>query len=61
MENALSIKQFADAVGVKPATVWRWIQRGWILASQLPGHRGAYRIRPSEVERILAGNRPYRR
>jgi excisionase family DNA binding protein len=47
---AFSIDEAAAALGMSPATLWRWIGEGWLRSVK----RGGRRLIPiSELERLL--------
>ncbi len=54
-KKSLSVNEVAEKIGVKPATVYLWIDWGAIRAKELDpaARRPTYRIPASEVKRIL--------
>ena len=53
-EKWLTVAQVAELLGVKPATVRRWLAEGLLEGVRLPGTRSGWRISQSAVERFLA-------
>lgn len=51
MEEILTVKEVAEHLKLSRTTVWRWCQDGRISAFKLGRN---WRIRRSDVERILA-------
>ncbi|CUS06447.1 protein of unknown function (plasmid) [Candidatus Promineifilum breve] len=50
----LTIKELANAIGVAPATVTKWIRDGKVIAYQVgPYELSPYRIPASEAERVI--------
>jgi excisionase family DNA binding protein len=47
--NAVSLKEAADELGITTMTLWRWMDKGKIIAVKF----GRYRMIPkSEIERL---------
>lgn len=51
----LTTKQVADRLQVKTTTVQRWLNRGEMKGTKLPGRAG-WRVPVSEVERMERGD-----
>lgn len=54
MEKGYSLRQAADALGIKVRTARRWVQIGKIKASKIPGTR-RWLILESEIKRLQGG------
>ena len=52
MVNTVSVKEFAEAAGVSPNTVYRWIYGGTLKTVQIV-MGGRHMIPNSEVKRLL--------
>ncbi len=50
----VSAAEAGRALGVTTVSVQRWVRDGLIAAEKMPGKTGAYVLRRSEVERVLA-------
>lgn len=53
-ENLLTVAQVAEILGVNPKTVKRWIQAGKLHGVWLGSDRVGWRVRPSEVDALIA-------
>lgn len=51
-EELLTVAEVADEIGVHPQTVRRWLRDGSIAGTLITRQAG-YRIRRSEVERLI--------
>ncbi|MCM8749563.1 helix-turn-helix domain-containing protein [Thermomicrobiaceae bacterium CFH 74404] len=52
-ERLVTVKQAADMLQLKPATIRTWIRQGKIRAVYLGSDAAGYRIPLSEIERLL--------
>ena len=48
----VSVREAAEYLTVSKATMYRWIDKGYVKAIRLPG--GQFRIPSEEVERMMA-------
>jgi len=57
MNDLLTVSEVADALRVDDTTVRRWIKNGVLEAVTLPHARlrQSYRVKRSELDKILAG------
>lgn len=57
IEELLTVHQVAEKLRVDDTTCRRWIKNGVLAAISLPhvGKRQAYRIKCSELDKILSG------
>lgn len=51
VRRRLTVKEAAELLGVHPNTLGRWVDRGIVRASRLPGS-GYRRFAPEEIERV---------
>lgn len=56
MDDRLNTKECAEIANVHPRTIVTWIRRGWLAATKLPGSRGQYRIRRSDLENLISNS-----
>lgn len=56
--DLLSTRQAAAEAGVHPRTIIAWIRRGWLAADKLPGKRGRYRIKRSDLSDLISSQAP---
>lgn len=49
----LTTRQAADLAGKNRRTIVNWIRAGQLPAVRLPGSRGQYKIRKSDLETVL--------
>jgi excisionase family DNA binding protein len=54
-EQALTVPQAAERLGISPDTVRRWLREGKLQGVLMGGDTGGYRIPQREVARILMG------
>jgi excisionase family DNA binding protein len=52
-ERLLTVKQTAEKLQLKPATIRAWIRQGKIRAVYLGSDAAGYRVPLSEIERII--------
>lgn len=52
-EEYLTPAEMAEALDRHPATVTRWVRKGYVKARRMPGSRGRILIPRSELQRIL--------
>ena len=52
-DRLLTVKQVAEYFGVRSETVLRWIKSGRIHGTMVGGTRTGYRVKTSEVIRVL--------
>ena len=55
MEELVSVKEAAKALGISKCSLYRWRKRGWIAGIMLPN--GTIRIPQAALDRILADKR----
>ncbi len=52
-ERLLTVPQVAERLQVGPRTVQRWLREGRLRGFLLGGTKSGYRVRESEVERLV--------
>jgi excisionase family DNA binding protein len=53
-EHLLTVHDVAQRLRVSPGTVRRWLRDGKLRGSRFGGDRIGYRVRETEVERLIA-------
>jgi excisionase family DNA binding protein len=51
-DEEIGCRQAAEYAKVDPRTIATWIRRGWLPAFKLPGARGKYLIKFSDLQRV---------
>lgn len=58
-ERWLTVPEFAERVRAAPETVRRWLRQGKLRGVRPGGTKLGYRIRESEIHRVMEEHVPY--
>lgn len=53
MERLLNIHEAAEQLAMHPDTVRKLLRRGDLQGIKMPGLRGAWKVRPADIERFV--------
>ena len=55
-DRLLTVPEVADRLRLKPETIRRWLRSGRLRGISLGSDHAGWRVRESEVERLLGGS-----